>query len=67
MMLATVLPPFVASSSVMVVSVMSPVLSSTGASLTAVTVIDATSVSVLNAVVVPLVKASTLLPAEPLV
>ncbi len=67
MMLATVLPPFAVSSSVIVVKVIFPVLSSTGASFTAETVIEATSVAVLNAVVLPFVDASTLLPAAPLV
>jgi hypothetical protein len=41
MMLATVCPALLTSSSVIVVRVMSPVLSSTGASLTLVTVIEA--------------------------
>src|SRR5436305_1242541 len=49
----------------MVVKLLAP--ESTGASLTAVTVIFEVAVAVLKAVVAPVVETSTLFPAEPLV
>ena len=55
---ATVLPEFVVSSSVIVVNDMLPVLSSTGASLRLVTVIEAVALLFENAVVPPAVVVS---------
>jgi len=60
MMADTASPAGLVSSSLMSVSVMLPVLSSSGASLTAPTVILAVSVRVLNAVVPPLGTVSTM-------
>ena len=63
--LATISPAFVVWSSVIVVNIGAAGVS-IGASLTAVTVIDAVSVAVENAVVPPFVDASTLVPCVPL-
>ena len=62
---ATVWPALAVWSSVIEVTV-DPMGVSTGASLTAVTVMLAVSVAVLNALLPPLVELSTLLPAAPL-
>ena len=64
---ATVLPALLIWSSSRVVSSIAPLLSSTGASLTAATLMLAVSVAVLKAVLPPFVEMSTRLPAAPLV
>ena len=60
-------PPLVVWSSVMVVSVMAPLLSSSGASLTAVTVMLLLAVAALKAVEPPLVVVFAVRPAVPVV
>ena len=67
MISATVLPVLVVWSSVMAVSVISPLLSSTGASFTGVTVRLAVSVAVLKAVLPPLTLVLARAPLVPLV
>ena len=64
---ATVPPMGSASSSLTSVSLIAPEPSNCGASLTAVTVIDAVSLAALKAVVPPLVRTSTLVPRVPVV